>query len=75
MATFETYMKKPNVKDFTFQNSLNLFYEPVLAVYRNSDKKHIASLGKKHYEQMDIDGYNRHDRQSMLDFLYNHKYL
>lgn len=62
-------MKRLNLNDFTFHNEQNLFGQPVLAVYRNRDKKHIISIGKEHLPLMDMQGVNPDDHQQVLDFI------
>jgi hypothetical protein len=62
-------MKQLNPNDFTFTKEQNLFNQPVLAVYRNKDKKHIISIGKEHLPLMNMYGYNPEDHQQVLDFI------
>lgn len=62
-------MKRPKVKDYTFQEGKNLFKEDVIMIFRNSDKQHIISIGKEHVKEMIDLGYNYVEKQEILEYL------
>lgn len=63
------------VEDFKFVREKTLFGEDVLSVYRNSDKKLIASLGQKHFDLMEKESLFIRSNVNVLKFLKKYKYL
>lgn len=62
-------MKRPKLKDHTFQEGQNLFKESVVMIFRNSDKQHIVSIGKEHVQEMIDLGYNPAEKDDVLLYL------
>lgn len=58
-----------SLKNYTFKKETNLFGDSVLGVYRNSDKKHIISIGDEHIPLMKFNGFNPADNQQVLNFI------
>lgn len=68
-------MKRPKVKDYTFEEGKNLFGENVVMVFRNKDKQHIISIGMEHIHEMINLGYNNNEKKEILEYLQRVKKL
>ena len=62
-------MKNPKIKDYTFTKGKNLFNEDVIIINRNSDKKHIISIGIEHVSDMTEKGYDQNNKLEVLKYL------